>query len=314
MKSTALIGVDWGTTNCRAMKIAADGTVIDERTAPNGILNVASGDFAAALQGQVGDWIAAAPKATVLMCGMIGSRQGWVEAPYAPVPADVDDLARRLVAVKAMGRTLRIVPGVSGPALSGGHDVMRGEETQVFGVVAASPPLASRRLICLPGTHSKWVVAEGDGARWRIARFATFMTGEAFAVLKRNSILGRLMQEGPDDTAAFDDGLARSGGSGGLLHHLFMVRTEGLFEVKSPTALSSFMSGLLIGHELRAALAWAGEEPIALVGAPDLSRLYARALSGLARRSEIVSSEAASARGLLKIAAAARLLPGADET
>jgi 2-dehydro-3-deoxygalactonokinase len=191
---------------------------------------------------------------------------------------------------------------------------MRGAETQVFGALAVSSPAASRRLICLPGTHSKWVLTEGDGARWRIERFATFMTGEAFAVLKRNSILGRLMREGPDDAAAFDDGLARSGGAGGLLHHLFMVRTEGLFDVKSPMALPSFMSGLLIGHELRAALAWAEEEPIAVIGAPDLSCLYARALTGLARRTEIISSEAASAQGLLKIAAAARLLAGTDET
>ena len=308
MRSPALIGVDWGTTNCRAMKIAADGTVIAERAGPNGILNVASGGFAAALERQIGDWIAASPGVAVLTCGMIGSRQGWVEAPYAPVPAGLDDLAKRLATANAIGRSIAIVPGVSGPALSGGVDVMRGEETQVFGALAASPPTASRRLICLPGTHSKWVLAEGDGSRWRIARFATFMTGEVFAVLKRYSILGRLMQEAPNGEAAFDDGLVRAGGPGGLLHHLFMVRTEGLFDAKPPTALSPFMSGLLIGHELRAALAWAGEGEVTVVGAPDLAGLYARALVGLGRRSEIVASETAGARGLLKIAAAARLL------
>ena len=313
MRATAFIGVDWGTTNCRAMKIAADGAVIDERAGPNGILNVASGDFAAALERQVGDWIAAAPDAAILLCGMIGSRQGWVEAPYASVPARLDDLAGRLATAEAIGRYVRIIPGVSGPALSGGFDVMRGEETQVFGALAALPPSASRRLICLPGTHSKWVLAEGDGPQWRIMRFATFMTGETFAVLKYNSILGRMMEDGPDDEAAFDDGLARSGGPGGVLHHLFMVRTDGLFDAKPPTALASFMSGLLIGHELRAALAWAGEGPIAIVGAPDLSRLYARALSRLSRRTEIVAAETATALGLLKIAAAARLIRRADE-
>ena len=314
MKSTALIGVDWGTTNFRAMKIAVDGTIIDERAGPYGILSAASGDFAAALQRQIGDWIVAAPDAAILMCGMIGSQHGWVEAPYAPIPATVDDLAARLATVKAMGRTVRIVPGVSGPAISAGLDVMRGEETQVFGALTALPPTVARRLICLPGTHSKWVLAEGDESRWRIMRFATFMTGEAFAVLKYNSILGRTMEEGPDDEAAFDDGLARSGGPGGVLHHLFMVRTEGLFHAKPPAALASFMSGLLIGDELRAALAWADEGPIAIVGAPDLSRLYARALFSLSRPSEIVAAQTASALGLLKIAAAARLLAGAGET
>jgi 2-dehydro-3-deoxygalactonokinase len=238
---TALIGLDWGTSNCRAFRIARDGAVLETRTAAQGILAVKDGNFAAAYEALVGDWLKA-HAAPVLMCGMIGSRQGWIEAPYVELPADAEQLARNLI--KVPGTNAAIVPGLVGDALAGGRDVIRGEETQIVGALDADA------LYCLPGTHSKWVSVEQNS----IVRFATFMTGEVYGVLRQHSILGRLMENEAHDDAAFSAGIERGRKAGGLLHQLFSVRTDGLFGAQLPTALASYLSGLLIGHELRAAL------------------------------------------------------------
>ena len=289
---TALIGLDWGTSNCRAFRIARDGAVLETRAAAQGILAVRGGDFAAAYHDLVGDWLQvhAAP---VLMCGMIGSRQGWVEAPYVDLPADAAQLARALVDVPETNA--RIVPGLVGAALAGGRDVIRGEETQIVG---ALDPAAPDALYCLPGTHSKWVKVEAG----RIVRFATFMTGEVYGVLRQHSILSRLMENEAQDDAAFSAGIERGRGAGGLLHQLFSVRTEGLFGDMAPAALPSYLSGLLIGHELRAALDVFPAPHIVLVGAPALTGRYRAALDREGRASATVAGDAAAAKGLWRIA------------
>ncbi len=239
-----MIAVDWGTSSFRAYRLGSDGEVQEKREAPLGILQLKGAHFAGALESQVGDWEAAG-EATILMSGMIGSRQGWAEAPYVECPAGAADLAKRLHPVEWRGKTLWIVPGLV-DRTRGVPDVMRGEETQLIGVL---PALGSgRHTICLPGTHSKWVRIEAG----RIAGFRTHMTGEVFAVLRQHSILGRLMSDGPDDDGAFEAGLARATEAGGLLHHLFGTRTRGLFDELAATSLSSYLSGIVIGHELMA--------------------------------------------------------------
>lgn len=286
---TALIALDWGTSNCRAFRIARDGAILETRAAAQGILAVKDGNFAAAYEFLIGDWLRA-QRAPVLMCGMIGSRQGWVEAPYVELPADAEQLARNLAEVP--GTNAAIVPGLVGDALAGGRDVIRGEETQIVGALDADA------LYCLPGTHSKWVSVE----KGRIVRFATFMTGEVYGVLRQHSILGRLMENEAHDDLAFSEGIERGRKAGGLLHQLFSVRTDGLFGAQKPTALASYLSGLLIGHELRAALEAFPAPRVVLVGAPALTARYGTALNREGRASTAVSGDAAAAKGLWRIA------------
>jgi len=286
-----MIAVDWGTSSLRAHRLGPDGKVLEKREAPLGILQIQGGDFAAALESQAGDWEAAG-ETTILMSGMIGSRQGWSEASYVECPAGAADLARRLHPVAWRGKTLRIVPGLVDRS-GGVPDVMRGEETQLVGALPALGP--GRHTICLPGTHSKWVRVE-DG---RIAGFRTHMTGEVFAVLKQHSILGRLMSEGPDDDAAFGAGVDRAREAGGLLHHLFGARTRGLFDELPAASLSSYLSGLLIGHELAAEDARAAT--VHVLGAPHLARRYLQALERLGRSAAALDPDAAAA-GLFRIA------------
>ena len=208
-EQAVLIGLDWGTTSFRAYRIGRAGQVLELRVREAGILKVEGGDFAGALQVAIGDWLAATPDLPVLAAGMIGSRQGWREVPYAPCPAGLPELAAGLVAVPAEGgRAVLLVPGlIRSGDLDDFPDVMRGEETQIMGDLAAGRA-SGRRCYVLPGTHSKWSWCENG----RIVRFATYMTGEVYDVLVRHSILGRLMEQGEPDDDAFAAGLERRGG------------------------------------------------------------------------------------------------------
>jgi 2-dehydro-3-deoxygalactonokinase len=285
-----MLAIDWGTSSFRAYRVS-EGVVREKREAPLGILQVAGGDFAGALEGQVGDWLAAG-EYPVVMSGMIGSRQGWVEAPYVECPAGADDLAARLCPVRWAGREAWIVPGLV-DRHGGVPDVMRGEETQLVGALGGLG--SGSHLVCLPGTHSKWArIVDG-----RIAGFRTHMTGEVFGVLKAHSILGRLMAEDGEDEGAFDQGFARARDTGGLLHHLFGARTRGLLGELPAAALSSYLSGMLIGHELVPEAD--GAAVVHLIGAPRLTSLYARALGRLGKTTHVLDADAAVA-GLVALA------------
>ena len=264
-----MIAIDWGTTQFRARRLAPDGTVLDRVDAQAGILGVT--DFPAALQAQIGAWLADG-EWRVLMCGMVGSRQGWVEAPYLPCPAGLDDIARHLTPVPFQGATILLAPGLSTADESGVPEVMRGEETQLLGAMAAIGP---EGVACLPGTHAKWARIE----RGRIAGFTTFLTGEAFAALRDHTILGRLMNDAPHHPGAFARGVGRSGERGGVLHHLFGVRALGLMARLDPAESASYLSGLLIGHEVRAVLPLGAL--VHLIGAPALCNRYEAAIAEL---------------------------------
>lgn len=279
-----MIAVDWGTSSFRAYRLDTAGEVIEKRAAPLGILHVEGGRFAEVLESQVGDWLAAGD-APVVMSGMIGSRQGWKEAPYVECPAGATQIAANLAPVTwGASRSAWIAPGVSTRDAGGVPDVMRGEETQILGVLEQLPPAAS---VCLPGTHSKWVeVQEG-----RIVAFATHMTGEAFATLRAHSILGRMMEDAPVDARRFEDGLQRSREPGGMLHHLFGIRALGLFGELPNAAAASYLSGLLIGHEL-AALG-ATPRTVHLLGAEALVPSYRHALEHLGHRTVVLDADSA---------------------
>ncbi len=289
-----MIAVDWGTSSLRAYRLDPEGRIRARREAPCGIMTVADGVFATVLEAQLGDWIDDVP---IVMSGMIGSRQGWREVPYVECPADAAGIAGGMQPVRwGKERSAWIAPGLSCRSSAGVPDVMRGEETQIIGALAELS--SGEATICLPGTHSKWVRTR-DG---RITTFATAMTGEVFAVLRRHSILGRLMIEGSDghDPAAFAAGLRRAGEAGGLLHHLFGVRTRGLFgEIAENAALPSYLSGILIGHEIAAHAP--NDKVIHLIGAATLVGLYREALTLSGRGSRVLDGDCA-ADGLFLLA------------
>jgi len=286
-----MIAIDWGTSSFRAYRIGAGGKVLDRRSAARGILTVEGAAFADVLAAEVADW--GAEPGPVLMSGMIGSRQGWREVPYLDCPADPAALARACGEVRwGEGRRALIVPGLTCRDRHGVPDVMRGEETQILG---ALDTIGATATVCLPGTHSKYASLING----RIEGFETHMTGEVFGVLWRHSILGRLGGTGEvADMAAFEAGVDRAGQDQGLLHHVFGVRARGLFGEMPAESLASYLSGILIGHEIRAATR-AG--PVAVIGAPELAALYRRAFQRRGIEASVVPGEPAAA-GLWRIA------------
>jgi 2-dehydro-3-deoxygalactonokinase len=262
-----LIAIDWGTTALRGALLDEAGNVLEEKSAPLGILNVPNGDFAGVFAGQFSDWLKLG--APCLISGMAGSRQGWAEAPYVACPAGPAELAQHLHWIEP-GR-IAIVPGLS-DSQGDVPDVMRGEEVQIFGALRLSGLLDG--LFVLPGTHSKWAtVREG-----RVTGFRTFMTGEVYGLFAQHSILARTLDAAaPLEEAAFLRGVARANNGDGLLHHAFGVRVLGLFDRLSPAQSASYLSGLLIGEELgRQELPPGGE--VIVIGAPALGERYALAL------------------------------------
>jgi 2-dehydro-3-deoxygalactonokinase len=290
MSSPHLIGIDWGTTSCRAYLIGADGAVLDRRTDAPGILKIESGHFGPWLDSMIGGWIATHGAAPVILSGMIGSRQGWKEAPYANCPAGADDIVKALVPVEWGGLNIALVPGLS-TENDGMPDVMRGEETQIFGALALSGE--RHGLFLLPGTHSKWAeVREG-----RIVSFRTFMTGEVFGALKDHTILGRLMRDGPPDASAFARGVREGGApnnAGALLNRLFAARTYGLTGELEDTALEDYLSGLLVGAEIYEATRGRNVKAI-IIASTALAQRYRDALRLLGQDSTLAPEDCVAA-------------------
>jgi 2-dehydro-3-deoxygalactonokinase len=290
--------VDWGTSNARAWLTSTDGKIVGQNRSDTGINRVSNGNFSSAFQSLTSS-LSAAPCPT-LMSGMIGSRQGWIEAPYLECPVALPDLARHLVPVPD-AEHIRIVPGVHYHSTAGRHDVMRGEEIQIAGALEFVPP-ASRQLICLPGTHSKWALVENS----KLTEFATAMTGEVFGALSDHTILGALMPAKDDERTAsdqgFEAGLKRADEPGGLLHHLFGVRAEGLFDALPATDLPNYLSGILIGHEIRDMLTRFSEtETVLVVGESRLASLYVHAITFFERQAIAVDAEQATIAGLQQV-------------
>jgi len=273
----ALVGVDWGTSSLRGALMDNDGHVLEERSAPNGILAVPPGGFPDAFNDLFGDWMRAAGT-RCLISGMAGSQQGWVEAPYCACPAGLADIAQKVIDIEP-GR-IAVVPGLSDEhdGVPGAKDamrvpdVMRGEEVQIFGAVKRTG--IGDGLFVLPGTHNKWVRVEAG----RVLGFRTFMTGEFYALLARHSILARTVDAtAPLDEGAFLQGVRIASNGEGLLHNAFGVRAIALFGRLSPAESASYLSGLLIGEELgRQELPESGE--VIVIGASALVERYALAL------------------------------------
>lgn len=286
---------DWGTSRLR-LYLRQGKSVLDRRDGP-GVSALTQSPEQTFLD-LVGDWREAGPSGAIL-CGMVGSRIGWVEAAYAPCPATAEDLRARVLKIEADGLPVSIIPGLSCVNPLGGPDVMRGEETQILGALALNPDLQKgRHLLVLPGTHSKWTVVE-DGA---ITGFLTAPVGETFALLRQHSTLAAGVAADVQGSAkGFAMGLARIAEKGPALlpHLLFETRARQLLDALPAADAMGFLSGLLIGADAAAARQWFGDlGQVTLVGAPALNDFYGQAIAGQGGHAVAVDGDAAVMAGL----------------
>jgi 2-dehydro-3-deoxygalactonokinase len=288
---SGFIAVDWGTTNRRAYRMGANGRQEDEFEDAKGILSVPDGGFPAAVA-EVRERLGDLP---LLLAGMIGSNRGWVDAPYVPCPASLDDLVK---SVARPGEREIIVPGVC-YSDDDRADVMRGEEVQLLGAVAAGKVDADA-LVCHPGTHNKWVVVRGG----KIESFRTVMTGELFDVLKDHSILSDLMGTTVTPGEPFRRGVRKGFWNEAVPAQLFSVRAGVILGSIDRSEASAFISGLLIGADVRIGLATPAAAQVAVMGRPELTALYADALDEAGRASSQLDGEECFLAGVARIAEA----------
>jgi len=305
--SASLIGVDWGSSALRAWLIDAGG-VVARRESTAGVATIADGRFREALEALCSDWLARAPALPVIACGMIGSRDGWRDAGRVRTPAGLPTLAQRLSNFDdLLGRPFRVVPGLVARGQIDSPDLMRGGETQVFGALQGR-----EGLFVLPGTHCRWVEVRDR----QVVAFRTYMTGELYSLLCRRSTLASLCGD-PDDSPqhqaqalrAFDEGVDHAGARpGSLTHLLFTARTEALLGGLDAHQLPAYLSGLLIGAEIRDASDWSPHDLVpTVVARSELASRYARAMHRLGLHGSVADGDSAAA-GLAAIARAATLV------
>lgn len=292
----AFIGVDWGNSNARFYLIAEDGSLLDTRSGP-GIGHLDGADtIESACFEAIGEWIAQEPNLSVIMVGAVGSNIGWHRVGYANTPATLDDIVLGTLSFRARGVDFWLAPGVATTRIDGLPDVMRGEEIQIFGSV-----IGDEALICLPGTHSKWVQVSGRA----VAAFHSAHTGELLDILGRHSILlnpKRPVAAKPD--AVFVEGVEVARASiAGLESLLFTVRSRQIAGALKPEDADSYLAGLTIGCEIKSALALYGapSTAITVIGSPHLSALYAAALACFGAVSHAIDGDAASLSGLMRL-------------
>src|SRR5580692_838697 len=298
--SPVLIAIDWGSSSFRAYLISPDGEILDEVASGDGIGSVAAGAYPATLKGLIGRWLEAHPSLPIVASGMVGSRHGWREAAYVKCPAGPREVATQLTPVEADGRRVHLAAGLSYVDEAAQPDVMRGEETEIFGVAETGA-----RLIVLPGSHSKWARVDGD----RVVAFKTFVTGELFAALRDHTIVGAFARAASQKSpgGAFAHGVRRGDaaatceGKSGLLGLLFGARALPLMGALPEDDAGEYLSGLLIGAEIgEGRRLFPGETPH-LAGAEALVARYLAAFEAIGVSARAAPTRAA-ARGLFRIA------------
>lgn len=317
-----LIALDWGTSSLRAYLLGASATILAERSLPAGIMHLdhsafdVGKAFEKAFQEACSSWLARWSSLPVIASGMVGSAEGWCEAPYLRVPIDIFEIVHHLTQFESStGNLIHIVPGLirRGDLVN----VMRGEETQILGAVVGGDSSSGlgEIFIGLPGTHSKWARVTGTC----IQDFETFMTGEIYAAICKHTILGRTMKLSSSfQMEAFDRGVQvaqSTAGRRGVLSNIFSVRTFALTGQLTAEQQSDYLSGLIIGHEINA-LSTLNEQahhssteplPIVLIGEPSLCTRYRRALELHSYR-QVTFIADATIRGLWQIASQASLI------
>ncbi|WP_158284671.1 2-dehydro-3-deoxygalactonokinase [Oricola cellulosilytica] len=297
----AFVAVDWGTSHLRVWALSSSGDVQGERKSGEGMASTPRDRFADILERHL-EALSVPAAVPVVMCGMVGSRQGWAEAGYIPVPAPLQAIAENAVRIPGIRRDVRILPGFS-KTDTRSPDVMRGEETQLLGLSRLSTlDNGVSRVICMPGTHSKWVQMNGD----KVATFVTFMTGDLFSVAAQHSVLRHMTGSEPIDPASpvFRDAVAASLRSPtDISARLFSIRSAGLLLDLSPAEARARLSGYLIGQEIAGALtrfSLSGE--IDLVGGGVLGGLYREALAVAGVGCRIHDGDALAIAGLREAA------------
>lgn len=283
------IALDWGTSNVRAWAMGADGRPLASAESDQGMGSLLPDQFEAALLALVEGWLTPDRTMPVLACGMVGARQGWVEASYNAVPCRPvsTELTR---APTQDGRIAVWIIG--GLGQSAPPEVMRGEETQIAGLIASRPDFAGT--VCLPGTHTKWAGV----SRGSVENFATAMTGEVFGLLSAKSVLRHSVGEGWSEEA-FDQGLTLGLENPlGVTSQLFGLRAEHLLHGLEPGAARARLSGMLIGQEVAAMRKWWDARPVFIIGASRLARLYEKALARVGVRAETAPAEEMTLTGL----------------
>jgi 2-dehydro-3-deoxygalactonokinase len=292
---TEWVAVDWGTSNVRAWGIAADGGHTFSAQSDRGMGKIARADYPSVLDELIADKVP--PGTDTVVCGMAGARQGWLEAPYLDTPADLNALARGAVRPEGTAFAARILPGICQRA--GGHeDVMRGEETQLLGLLAQEPGFEGTAI--LPGTHSKWVEISGG----RIVRFSTAMTGELYEVLSQHSVLRHSFAAGTIDGPEIEDGIAEGMRAGlespALATSLvFRTRAAALLSGKGADWCSGYLSGLLVGVEIGGHRDWLGTRAVPLIGSARFGRLYGAALKLIGVTGTPIDASDATIAGLI---------------
>lgn len=285
---------DWGTSRLRLFRVEG-GHIVDRRDGVG--IGAIDGNAEAAFADAIGPWLADGMPQSIELCGMVGARDGWVEAPYATCPADAESWRTGAIRFDWRGVPVSVMAGLTCVAEDGIPDVMRGEEAQIFGAFAVDPGLAQgRRLIVLPGTHNKWVLVE-EG---RVIAFRSMPTGELFALLRTQSTLGPKDATGDagQEALGFAEGLARAN-EGGLIGSMFAARSMRLRAGRSADWALGYLSGLLIGSEVGEALRlFAVEGSVTLIGDARLSARYAQALEARGVPARLMDGDACALAGL----------------
>ncbi len=291
------VAIDWGSTNFRAYRISTNGEVLDQLATQNGASVIDRSKYVEILDDLAERWPESAQR--IIACGMVGSSIGWQEVPYVSCPASASSIAGAIEEFRIGNHTLSIVPGTKCESVFGQPDVMRGEETQLLGLLASREPgNPFSGIICMPGTHSKWSRIE-DG---QLTTFSTSMTGDIFAALMKSGLLKGHLQSSVQPGSSFDEGVLYGAKGGSLARMLFSVRSRVVTGALANDAAASFASGVLIGNEVSEAIqayAKAGSDSlVTLVGEQSLCELYSVALALLNTESELVSNHQATLTGI----------------
>ena len=295
------VAVDWGSTTLRAWLISEAGEILAQHSSDQGVFNLEADAFENTLLNACGKWLSDAPDTPIIMAGMIGSRSGWQETAYQTCPVKAETLGVNLLALANTSKlNLFVIPGIKTDSPSGSADVMRGEEVQIIGALAALQVSSdSSALICLPGTHSKWAQTRQQ----EITNFSTFFTGEIYSLLGEFSSIGAIMNGDEFDEASFREGLAYSRQAGGFLHHIFSVRARLLADTWSDGSLSAYLSGIAIGHEFQGAKTlYPNESTLYLIGNSHLQALYQIAASEFSFKANSLDAADAIIQGVMHIA------------
>lgn len=293
MSAAAFIAGDWGTSRLRLYLCDPAGNVLARGAGEGASVPDCAGRFAAA----VTPWDKAHGVLPAVLAGMVGSSIGWREVPYLKCPAKPSAIADAAARFEADGRAIAILPGLSCRGKTGAPDVLRGEETQILGALRLHPQLTKgRHLLCLPGTHTKWV-AVSDGA---VSQFQTALSGELFELLRRHSVLARDSGEVDGQSPAFALGLESARQKADLLHLLFSARSRAVTGEMAKEDAASYLSGLVLGKDVATALAlFDVDGPVQLICTPLLAALYGKALAAYDVKTAVIDGDRAALAGLV---------------